>query len=155
MNSEQLKEERKRREMNALAKKSYWVEEGNKLIYPQMKEKWERQVKFFSLSFFWDKEFDTFFDILKILNKEQDDESIAKAAKILDESFQSYEGKGEDYVSMFFLILDFAKRGPEFCKKVVKDLGFSEEDLIAVNDKIEEREELNKIFEEELANAKE
>ena len=140
-------EEREKREKEENAKAQskipYWIEEGNKLIYPQMQQKWARCAG----DIYHGAELDNALEIMKVLDNIPGEEGLIEAKKILDNAGHS----GASYGITTSIIFTFSKRGPEFYRDIyLNNKLYDEDEKEIMEEKCKKKEEENAMFEEEL-----
>lgn len=148
-------ENKKLRELSESEKRDreFLIGLGKKYIYPQRKEEWERCVDIRIRDIYEGMDVNWAIQVMMKLDKD-DENSLEEAHKLLN----SQEHSGASYMISLAIVRDFAKRGPEFARKVYKqefggfpiakkDIEKREEHLLKI-----ERE--NKIFEEEIRELK-
>lgn len=145
LKKEKLKEER-------IAKIPEFILQGEKYIYPQMKEKWENCVRSVVFSLNNGDEIVSALEIMQVLDSTQGIESCMKAEKILTSSKNL---AGSTLWLVAIIVLDFSKRGPEFYRYFCeKELGNRKQFLEDQLERAASVEEQNSQFEEELKDQK-
>ena len=141
--------EKKEKEENAKAQSKipYWIEEGNKLIYPQMQQEWARCVAIRAGDIYHGAELDNALEIMKALDNISGEEGLIEAKKILDDAGHS----GSSYGTTTRIIFTFSKRGPEFYRDIYLNNNlYDEDEKEIIEEKCKKKEEENAMFEEEL-----
>lgn len=137
-------EDRKRNE--AISKIPEWIKRGEEFIYPQMQDEWGQCVVKRATDFYHGLDLEYALEVMLTLDQKEGRNGIEIAKKLLNEQDHS----GMSYDKVVSIILNFSKRGPEFYRELYKDkkLGFNELQLIY------DKENRNKMFEDELNNQK-
>lgn len=132
--------------VNATKRVNEFIERGNKLIYPQLQERWERCVQARVSDLYHGSELENALEIMEALEAGK---SIEDAMKLVDDGHS-----GNSYGVMVSIVTDFSKRGVEFGKQsddykyAVKN---GDKEAIAEWDKyFKEKEDRNAKFNEEL-----
>lgn len=144
---EEREKRKKEEKAQALVKIPYWIEEGNKLIYPQMQQEWARCVAIRAGDIYHGAELDNALEIMKVLDNIPGEEGLIEAKKILNDFGHS----GASYGITTSIIFTFSKRGPEFYRDIYSNNKLYDEDEKEImEEKCKKKEEENAMFEEEL-----
>ena len=95
------------------AKVPEYIEKGNKLIYPQRKEEWEKCVCTRLSDLYSGMDLDNALQIMEALDNGV---TVEEAGKLVDDGHS-----GMSYGVTMSIVLTFSKRGVEFCKAMNSD----------------------------------
>lgn len=98
----------------------HWIEQGEKLIYPQRSQKWQDCVKTRATDLFNGADLDCALEIMKLLEEGGTLEQARNALKAQNHSSLCY-------ARVVSLVTNFSKRGTEFYKFINKKLSPAEE----------------------------
>lgn len=143
---EEWEKEEKEENAKAQSKIPYWIEEGNKLIYPQMQQEWARCVAIRAGDIYHGAELDNALEIMKVLDNIPGEEGLTEAKKIFNDAGHS----GFTYGITTSIIFTFSKRGPEFYRDIFLNNNIYDVDEKETEEKCKKKEEENAMFEEEL-----
>ena len=134
-------EEERRKKAEALAKVPEWIEEGNKLIYPERQEEWKNFVEGNAKS-----GGSMVHDVLQLMKSLDQGGDISETLNIFRNE-QGHSGVSESWCTS--IVARFSKRGPEFAR-AARGGWLGEEDL----KQLDELEKQNAEFEANLGSGK-
>lgn len=112
--NEKYDREQKMLEERAIANIPNWIEEGNKLIFPERQAKWVDCVNARVKDIYHGVEL---YNVLEIMNALENGSSM-------DEVKQIFEEQGHSYMSaslVRYLVFEFSSKGPEFWEATATD----------------------------------
>ena len=138
-----IDEEDKNEKMEASEKIPYWIRRGQKFIYTERGEEWERYVKTRAKGIYNGMDLDA---VLELMEGLENGESIEKVKEIFYN--QNHSGSSEELVRN--AIFKFSKRGPEFYESTATEK-ISEGDQEVIENKKRENAELENLHKTDIS----
>ena len=141
--TKKINEEDKNEKMEASEKIPYWIRRGQKFIYTERGEEWERYVKTRAKGIYNGMDLDA---VLELMEGLENGEPIEK----VKETFYNQNHSGSSEVLVRNAIFKFSKRGPEFYESTATEK-ISEGDQEVIENKKRENAELENLHKADIS----